>query len=151
MTNWGWSHWGGTAGSPICPIVMHTEPWLGLAWWALGEDKNPSVGQTPDGESARRVESEILLRLGLSTHALSVSPCWAGPSQLTLIRNQPLGHLRLGLLTCRTVEKYISLVQATRSVAFCYESLNGLTRQSLRKCKSKSTVIAGHLLSTLEA
>lgn len=44
--------------------------------------------------------------------------------QQGLPRNQPCQHLNLGLPGCRTVRKYVFVVQVTQSMVLCYGSLS---------------------------
>lgn len=64
--------------------------------------------------------------------------------------NQPCQHLDLGLIASRAMRKYISIVQATQSVIFCFVALaNGykveqtalIKRLDLRVIDSEATSI----------
>lgn len=118
-----------------CIILTHAYPQLGLPRRAMGGDKSSSAWQTTESESVRRTTS--VARLGLPMDTLSVRTGWAGSCSMTLMRKQRSWHLYLGLSGWWEMSKLqTSVIEATKSIIFCYKNPNTLTLYQSGKGKS---------------
>ena len=61
------------------------------------------------------------------------------PKERVFRRKWICWHLDLGLLTSRTVRKYISVVSASEFVVFCYDISSNLIYQEMKKNSHKNT------------